>query len=138
MRLARAAALRLRPIWWLLEISQRGANGRSGVARGDRAIDPSRRVSAANTSTGFRGLVLLLLVMLIALFGSTAFARTVKIVQASRLELRNVTLPDGAIEEYIIITGAPAVVLIDADEVSGERLEYNKTRRKLRVIGNGS
>ena len=137
MRLARAAALRLRSIGWLLEISQRGANGRSGVARGDRATDPSRRVSAANTSTGFRGLVLLL-VVLIALFGSTAFARTVKIVQASRLELRNVTLPDGAIEEYIIITGAPAVVLIDADEVSGERLEYNKTRRKLRVIGNGS
>ena len=78
------------------------------------------------------------LAALIALFGSNALARTVKIVQASRLELRNVTLPDGSIEEYIIITGRPAVVLIDADEVSGERLEYNKTRRKLRVIGNGS
>ena len=84
-----------------------------------------------------RRLELLLLVVL-ALFGSTALASTVKIVQASRLELRNVTLPDGSIEEYIIITGNPAVVQIDADEVSGERLEYNKTRRKLRVIGNGS
>ena len=87
---------------------------------------------------GFRATLTLLLVALIALFGSNALARTVKIVQASKLELRNVTLPDGSIEEYIIITGNPAVVLIDADEVSGERLEYNKTRRKLRVIGNGS
>jgi hypothetical protein len=80
----------------------------------------------------------LAVVVVVALFGSNAWARTVKIVQASRLEFRNVTLPDGAIEEYIIITGKPAVVLIDNDEVSGDRLEYNKTRRKLRVVGAGS
>jgi hypothetical protein len=65
-------------------------------------------------------------------------ARTVKIVQASRLELRNVTTTEGTVEEYIIITGSPAVVLVDEDEVEGARLEYNKTRRKLRVVGAGS
>jgi hypothetical protein len=79
-----------------------------------------------------------LLATLIAVLGSGAMARTIKIVQASRLEFRNVTLPDGKIEEYIIITGSPAVLLIDEDEVSGDRLEYNKTQRKLRVVGNGS
>lgn len=135
MRLAQAAPL----MNLVLNVGKgRRAKGETLVSRGDFATGPTHQMVSTNRFAGFRGLVALLLVMLIALFGSTALARTVKIVQASKLELRNVTLPDGAIEEYIIITGAPAVVLIDQDEVSGERLEYNKTRRKLRVIGTGS
>ncbi len=131
MSVARSAPL----IGLLLEVGSRKLENLG--ARGDCATGSSQRF-ALNGFAGFRRLELLVLVMLLALLGSTALARTVKIVQASKVELRNVTLPDGVIEEYIIITGAPAVVLIDEDEVSGDRLEYNKSRRKLRVIGNGS
>ena len=120
MRLAQAAPL----MNLVLNVGKgRRAKGETLVSRGDFAIGSTHQMVSTNRFAGFRGLVALLLVMLIALFGSTALARTVKIVQASKLELRNVTLPDGAIEEYIIITGAPAVVLIDQDEVSGERLK---------------
>ncbi len=71
------------------------------------------------------------------LFASFAEARKITIVQAKRLELRNVTNPDGQIEEYIVITGSPAVVKVDEDEITADRLEYNKTSRKMRIVGFG-
>ncbi len=85
-----------------------------------------------------RRAILLLVALLGCLLAGSAFARKITIVQASRLELRNVTTPDGSIEEYYIITGNPAVVRVDDDEIEAQRLEYNKTRRKLRVIGAGT
>ncbi len=70
-------------------------------------------------------------------FSSPAFAKKIEILQADRLELRNVTTPDGKVEEYVIITGRPAIVRIDKDELEANRIEFNKTRRKLYIVGQG-
>jgi hypothetical protein len=70
-------------------------------------------------------------------FSTPAFAKKIEIVQAERLELRNVTTPDGKVEEYVIITGKPAIVRIDKDELEANRIEFNKTRRKLYIVGQG-
>jgi hypothetical protein len=102
-----------------------------------RVTGHGSRVTGLGKAEWLRRGVLCLCVFL-GFFASSAMARTIKIVQASRLELRNVPTPNGEIEEYIIITGNPAVVLVDEDEVEAQRLEYNKTRRKLRVVGPGS
>lgn len=67
-----------------------------------------------------------------------AGGRTITILAADRLELRNVTPPGGgAAEEYVIITGERVLVRVDDDELEGTRIEYNKTRRTLRVVGDG-
>jgi hypothetical protein len=76
-----------------------------------------------------------LLVMLC--LSSPVFAKKIEILQAERLELRNVTTPDGKVEEYVIITGKPAIVRIDKDELEANRIEFNKTRRKLYIVGQG-
>lgn len=83
---------------------------------------------------------LLLAVMAVAgaWLGGAAEARTITILEADRLELRNVTPPGGGTpEEYVIITGARVRVKVDEDELEGTRVEYNKTRRMLRVVGEG-
>jgi hypothetical protein len=72
-----------------------------------------------------------------ALLTSFAEAKTITIVTADRLEFRNVTTPSGEKEEYITITGAPAIVRIDDDELEATRIEYNKTKRTLTVVGDG-
>jgi hypothetical protein len=81
---------------------------------------------------------LIALCVLAGLFmGSLADAKTITIVTADRLEFRNVTTPTGEKEEYIVITGRPAIVSIDDDELEAQRIEYNKTRRTLTVVGEG-
>ncbi len=84
---------------------------------------------------GFSRFILFFLALLC--FSSPAFAKKIEILQADRLELRNVTTPDGKIEEYVIITGRPAIVRIDKDELEANRIEFNKTRRKLYIVGQG-
>jgi hypothetical protein len=70
--------------------------------------------------------------------GSIAEAKTIKILEADRLELRNVTPPGGGEnQELVVITGHPAIIQVDDDELEAERIEYNKTKRTLTIIGNG-
>lgn len=64
-----------------------------------------------------------------------AQARTIEIVQASQLELRNVTLEDGVVQEYIILTGTPVELKIDDSTIRANRVEYNKAARELRLVG---
>jgi hypothetical protein len=70
--------------------------------------------------------------------GSIAEAKTIKILEADRLELRNVIPPGGGeTQELVIITGTPAIIQVDDDELEADRIEYNKTKRTLTIIGNG-
>jgi hypothetical protein len=71
-------------------------------------------------------------------FVSFAEARKITIIQASKVELRpSVTTPSGTTEEYIVIVGDPAIIKVDDDEITADRIEYNKTTRKLRIVGEG-
>jgi len=56
----------------------------------------------------------------------------------SRLEIRNVELPDGSRVQLYVITGNPVRVLIDEDELVGNHIEFDLTNRIIRVIGFGS
>jgi hypothetical protein len=70
--------------------------------------------------------------------GNISEAKTIKILEADRLELRNVTPPGGGeTQELVVITGTPAIIQVDDDELEAERIEYNKSKRTLSVIGNG-
>jgi hypothetical protein len=70
--------------------------------------------------------------------GSIAEAKTIKILEADRLELRNVIPPGGGeSQELVVITGHPAIIQVDDDELEADRIEYNKTKRTLTIIGNG-
>ncbi len=69
---------------------------------------------------------------------SFAEARKITIIQATRVELRpSVETPNGKTEEYIVIVGNPAIIKVDEDEITADRIEYNKTTRKLRIVGTG-
>jgi hypothetical protein len=71
-------------------------------------------------------------------FGSISEAKTIKILEADRLELRNVTPPGGGeTQELVVITGKPAIIQVDDDELEADRIEYNKSKRTLTIIGNG-
>jgi hypothetical protein len=96
--------------------------------RPNRVISRSARVIALSValSLGAAGL------------GSIAEAKTIKILEADRLELRNVVPPGGGeSQELVIITGTPAIIQVDDDELEADRIEYNKTKRTLTIIGNG-
>lgn len=72
--------------------------------------------------------------LLAALFGLTllgsAQARTVKIVTAQTLELRN---QDG--QEIVIISGENVEIHLDSDIIKAKRVEFNRTRRTLTLVG---
>jgi hypothetical protein len=98
------------------------------TARPARILSRSARVIALSValSLGAAGI------------GSIAEAKTIKILEANRLELRNVVPPGGGeTQELVIITGTPAIIQVDDDELEAERIEYNKTKRTLTIIGNG-
>jgi hypothetical protein len=84
-----------------------------------------------------RPLQTLIALVIFSFLASFAEAKTITIVTADRLEFRNVTTPAGEKEEYITIQGSPAIVRIDDDELEANRIEYNKTKRTLTVIGEG-
>lgn len=62
-----------------------------------------------------------------------AEARTVKIISADTLELRQV---DG--QELVIISGGNVEMRVDDDVVRARRVEYNRTRRTLTLVGAAS
>ncbi|GEM49918.1 LPS-assembly protein LptD [Deinococcus cellulosilyticus] len=74
-------------------------------------------------------------IVLIFVVFSWAQGRTIEIVQAGQLELRNVTLDDGTVQEYIILIGEPVELKIDDSVIKADRVEYNKSARELRLIG---
>ncbi|MFN3266318.1 MAG: hypothetical protein ACK41E_05695, partial [Deinococcales bacterium] len=83
-------------------------------------------------------MIRVLLVLLGIWLFAVAEARKITIVQASRVELRqSVPTPDGQNQEYLVIIGKPAIIKVDEDEITAERIEYNKTTRKLRIVGTG-
>lgn len=79
--------------------------------------------------------VLRFFIVLIFVVFSWAQGRTIEIVQAGQLELRNVTLDDGTLQEYVILIGEPVELKIDDSVIKADRVEYNKTARELRLIG---
>ncbi|WP_424950443.1 hypothetical protein [Deinococcus sp.] len=89
---------------------------------------------------GISGLGVLALVS--GLLG-VAEARTVKIISADRLELRKVagTLqPDGTTaqdQEIVVISGEKVELHLDDDVILATRVEYNRTRRTLTLVGLG-
>jgi hypothetical protein len=91
----------------------------------------------ARASKFSRAIQTLFALIVFAFLASVAEAKTITIVTADRLEFRNVTTPSGEKEEYITIQGSPAIVRIDDDELEASRIEYNKTKRTLTVIGEG-
>ncbi|MBZ9714148.1 hypothetical protein [Deinococcus multiflagellatus] len=62
-----------------------------------------------------------------------AQARTVKIISADTLELRQV---DG--QELVIIAGESVELRVDDDVVRAKRVEFNRTRRTLTLVGAAS
>ncbi|GHG24497.1 hypothetical protein CBQ26_11310 [Deinococcus indicus] len=82
-----------------------------------------RRVRAALLGLGLLGLGLL----------DTAGARTVRIISADTLELRQV---DG--QELVIISGEAVELRVDDDVVRARRVEFNRTRRVLTLVGAAS
>ncbi|MBZ9751910.1 hypothetical protein K7W42_13700 [Deinococcus sp. HMF7604] len=62
-----------------------------------------------------------------------AQARTVKIISADTLELRQV---DG--QELVIIAGENVELRVDEDVVRAKRVEFNRTRRTLTLVGAAS
>lgn len=55
----------------------------------------------------------------------------------SRLEIRTVTLPDGAELVIYVLSGAGLIVTIDGDELVADHVEVDLTNRTVRVIGEG-
>ncbi len=72
---------------------------------------------------------------------SQALARTIKIVEAQNLELRNVVVEDETgrkeTQEFVIISGPRVELQIDKSKVIAQRIEFNKTRRTLTLVGKG-
>lgn len=62
-----------------------------------------------------------------------ALARTVEIVSADRLEVRR----DGG-QEIVVISGESVQLKIDRESVSATRVEFNRTKRTLTLVGRGT
>ncbi|WP_146202842.1 LPS-assembly protein LptD [Deinococcus irradiatisoli] len=69
--------------------------------------------------------------LLVLGLGSTQ-ARTVRIIQADRLELNKV---DG--QDIVVISGLRVELRVDNDVVIASRVEFNRSRRTLTLIGQG-
>ncbi|GAA4008303.1 hypothetical protein GCM10022631_20440 [Deinococcus rubellus] len=74
----------------------------------------------------------MLLAGLLALCLGSAQARTVRIIQADRLELNKVDD-----QEIVVISGERVELRIDNDVVVATRVEFNRSRRTLTLIGPG-
>ncbi|ACO45266.1 hypothetical protein DEDE109153_09930 [Deinococcus deserti] len=85
--------------------------------------------TAPKRRAGFLRGALLTLGLLAGAMGA-AEARTVRIISADTLELRQV---DG--QELVIITGESVELRVDDDVVRARRVEFNRTRRTLTLVG---
>ncbi|MEM7737960.1 MAG: hypothetical protein AAF267_19445 [Deinococcota bacterium] len=55
----------------------------------------------------------------------------------SRLELRNITLPDGSESEIYVVQGSPVRVTIDEDIIIANYIEFDLDNNLLRIVGEG-
>ncbi|WP_407540888.1 hypothetical protein Q0M94_05740 [Deinococcus radiomollis] len=110
------------------------------------------KTTTQGRSAPLRATVLALVLAVLGL-SEVAQARTVKIVTADRLELRKVAgtvqpgtvqsgtvQPDGskgADQEIVVISGSRVELHIDQDVLIATRVEYNRSRRTLTVVGVG-
>lgn len=94
---------------------------------------PSQRQPHKNSLQRLARNTVLTLGLLGAAVLGGAEARTVKIISADTLELRQV---DG--QELVIISGANVELRVDDDVVRAKRVEYNRTRRTLTLVGAAS
>lgn len=86
-----------------------------------------------------RALVFLLLLALGAALAETITISTPPGDETSRLELRNLTLPDGSEVQYYVIEGSPVTLRVgERQEVEAERVEIDLTSRVLRIVGFGT
>ena len=85
----------------------------------------------------------LLLSLLAILLCSSAFGAKVTISTAagdvaSQLEVRNLTLPDGAEVQYYVVKGSPVTVTIDDQQLIADEVEIDFTNKLVRVVGFGT
>jgi len=80
--------------------------------------------------------------LLLALLSAWAGAARIVIDAAhdpeSRLEIRTVTLPGGEEAQVYVLTGRGLTVRIDDDVLVADHVEFDLTRRIVRVVGRGS
>jgi len=82
------------------------------------------------------------LVILVWLLISFSLARKVEIStrpddETSRLELRNITLPNGTESTLYIIQGSPITIKIDEDTITADSIEFDPESSIMRIIGKG-
>ncbi len=73
----------------------------------------------------------------------SAFARTVSITtdpndETSRLELRNITLPDNTETILYIIKASPVTVKINGDTIIADHIEFDLENKLMRIVGEGT
>lgn len=68
----------------------------------------------------------------------TASARTIEIIEAETLELRNVVPAEGQPAQELVIISGPLVELhVDRDVILAKRVEFNRSTRTLTLVGAG-
>ena len=78
-----------------------------------------------------------LLTLLLLCFG-VSHAVEVEILDADKLEVRPITLPEGTQTELTIITGSPVRLKVDGDTIVAEYVEFDKSSRIMRLVGPGN
>ncbi|MDV6375641.1 hypothetical protein ORD21_13660 [Deinococcus sp. ZS9-10] len=106
-----------------------------GLGKSGRTLSARTWNASGGLSTLTRSAVLTLGLLGVMLGGplGNAEARTVKIITADTLELRQI---DG--QELVIISGGNVEMRVDDDVVRARRVEYNRTRRTLTLVGAAS
>ncbi len=106
------------------------------AARGRRAAGPAGR------ERGPRRAALAAAAVLLACCAAWSGAARIVIDASSdpdsRLEIRTVTLPGGEEVEVYVLVGEGLTVTIDEDVLTADHVEFDLTRRIVRVVGRGS
>ena len=88
---------------------------------------------------GARCIVSLLCILLLFSF---AFTKTVHITsnddEASSIELRNITLPNGKEVTLYIVKASPATIQIDENTIIANHIEFDLDNKIMRVVGKGT
>ncbi|HEX7038650.1 MAG TPA: hypothetical protein VF202_00895 [Trueperaceae bacterium] len=85
-----------------------------------------------------RALALLLLALCAGWAGAARIVIDAAHDPESRLEIRSVTLPGGEAVQVYVLTGRGLTVRIDDDVLVADHVEFDLTRRIVRVVGRGS
>lgn len=121
----------------------RGAPGLRAAARRRGALRPRAAARGRGTlrlRAAPRLLATLMLLLALAMAGAAHAARIVIDAAAdpeSRLEIRTVTLPNGDEVQLYVLEGDGLTVTIDDDVLEADHVEFDLTRRVVRVVGPG-